>query len=114
MIQKALSHATVVPIYITGGFSSTVDYDESHISKQQLVSLIVAGFEGGSLRIAEDVKEAESLIQELSTYELRRSESGHITYSAMSGGSFDDLVTALGLSLFSAVTWGSSSQALFW
>jgi len=114
MIQKALPEATVVPVYITGGFGSTVDYDESHISKQQLVSLIVAAFESGSVRIADDVKEAETLIQELSNYELRRSESGHVSYGAMTGGAFDDLVTSLGLSLFSAVTWGSSSQVLFW
>jgi energy-coupling factor transporter ATP-binding protein EcfA2 len=114
MIQKALPLATVVPVYITGGFSSTADYDEGHISKTELVSLITAAFESGSLRIAEGVKEAENLISELSTYELRRSESGHTTYGAMTGGSFDDLVTALGLSLFSAVTWGSSSQILMW
>jgi hypothetical protein len=113
MIQKALSHATVVAVYITGGFSSTVDYDESHISKQQLVSLIVAGFESGSVRIAEDVKEAESLIQELSTYGLRRSESGHVGYGAVTGGSFDELVTSLGLSLFSAVTWGSNPVSIW-
>ncbi len=113
MIQKALIHATVVPVYITGGFSSTVGYDESHISKQQLVSLIIAAFESGSVMIAEDIKEAESLIQELSTYQLRRSESGHVTYGAMTGGSFDDLVTSLGLSLFSAVTFGSS-QVMIW
>jgi hypothetical protein len=57
---------------------------------------------------------AENLIQELSTYEMRRSESGHVSYGAMSGAAFDDLVTALGLSLFSCVTWGSSSQLLVW
>jgi hypothetical protein len=113
MIQKVLPNATVVPIYITGGFSSTVDYDESHISKQQLVSLIMAGFESGSVRIAEDVKEGESLLQELSTYQLKRSENGHVSYGAMTGGSFDDLVTSLGLSLFSAVQFGSG-QVLIW
>jgi hypothetical protein len=73
---------------------------------------VVDGFESGSVRIAEDVKEAESLLQELSTYQLKRSESGHVTYGAMTGGSFDDLVTSLGLSLFSAVTWGN--QVLIW
>ena len=45
------------------------------------------------MRIANDVKEAENLIQELSNYELRRSESGHVRYSARTGGAFDDLVT---------------------
>jgi hypothetical protein len=90
-----------------------VDYDESHISKQQLVSLIMAGFESGSVRIAEDVKEGESLLQELSTYQLKRSENGHVSYGAMTGGSFDDLVTSLGLSLFSAVQFGSG-QVLIW
>jgi hypothetical protein len=114
MVQKLLPNASVPPVYITGGFNSTVDYDESHISKQQLVSLMVAAFESGSVRIAEDVKGAESPIQELSTYELRRSESGHVSYGAMTGASFDDLMAALGLSLFSAVTWGFSSQALLW
>jgi hypothetical protein len=112
MIQKALPEATVVPVYITGGFSSTVDYNESHISKQQVVSLNVAGFESGSVRIAEDVKEGGNLLQELSTYQLKRGESGHVSYGAMTGGSYDDLVTSLGLSLFSAVTFGS--LALFW
>ena len=68
----------------------------------------MAGFESGSVRIAEDLNEAESLLQELSTYQLKRSESGHVTYGAMTGGSFDDIVTSLGLSLFSAVTFGSS------
>jgi hypothetical protein len=37
--------------------------------------MIVAAYESGSVRIAKDVKEAENLIQELSNYELRRSES---------------------------------------
>ncbi|MGZ4928859.1 MAG: hypothetical protein ACXV76_11410 [Halobacteriota archaeon] len=50
--------------------------DESHISKQ-LVSLNVAGFESGSVRIAEDVKESENLLQGLSTYRLKRSETTH-------------------------------------
>ena len=74
--------------------------------------MIVAGFESGSVRIAEDVKEGENLLLELSTYQLKRSESGHVSYGAMTGGSFDDLVTSLGLSLFSAVTWGN--QVLIW
>ncbi|MGA7076496.1 MAG: hypothetical protein WBZ42_08145 [Halobacteriota archaeon] len=29
-----------IPVYITGGFISTVDCDEGRISKQQLVSMI--------------------------------------------------------------------------
>jgi hypothetical protein len=76
--------------------------------------MIVAAFESGSLRIVEDIKEAESLVQELSTYKLRRSESGHVSYGVMTGGAFDDLVKSLGLSLSSTVTWGSTSQVLIW
>jgi hypothetical protein len=37
--------------------------------------MIVAAFESGSVRTANDSKEAENLIQELSNFELRRSES---------------------------------------
>jgi hypothetical protein len=54
--------------------------------------MIVAAFESGSVRIANDVKEAENLIQELSKYEPRRGGSGHVSYGARTGGAFDDLV----------------------
>jgi len=90
-----------------------VDYEERDISKTELVSLITTAFKGGSVGITEDVKEAESPIHELSNYKLRRSERGHVSYGDMTGGALDDLVTSLCLSLFSAVTWGSS-QVLIW
>ncbi len=54
-----------------------MDCDKSHISKQQVASVIVTAFESSSVKIAEYVKESENLIQELSNYELGRSESRH-------------------------------------
>ncbi|MGZ4924417.1 MAG: hypothetical protein ACXV5H_10775 [Halobacteriota archaeon] len=57
-----------------------MDYNESHISKLQVVSLNVAGFESSSVRIAEDVTEGENLVQELSTHQLKR---GKVDMSAM-------------------------------
>jgi hypothetical protein len=115
MITKALPTETVIAIYLTGGITTTMpSWCEVHLPKSQMISALVAAFSSGTMHLPANARELDSVIEELTSYEIRVSEAGWDSYGAFKTGAHDDLVTALGLSLWSAQTNGITSPVLLW
>jgi len=90
-------------ITITGGLTPSVTDDGRihRIPKIELISRLRIALESGHLKIARSLPEAESFTDELSNFELKVNEGGHVTMAA-AGQGHDDLVLSVSLSLWFA------------
>ncbi len=90
----------VFAITITGGHECSGTGRRLNVPKRDLIATTSLILEQRRLRIAEDMRDTDALIEELLTYHRRIiSENGTETFSAPSGG-HDDLVIALSLALW--------------
>lgn len=87
-----------MPITITGGDASTAD--ARHIPKVNLIACLQVMLQNKVLRFA-DVPERETLVRELSTFEVKVSAAGRESYNAREG-KHDDLVLSLALACYYA------------
>jgi hypothetical protein len=91
----------VFAITITGGHEPSGTGRRLNIPKRDLIATTSLILEQHRLRIAENMRDTDELIEELLTYPRIISEHGTDTYTAPSGG-HDDLVLALSLALWLA------------
>ncbi len=84
-----------VPVTITGGGFISFDGDHWRVPKKALLRPLVAATEGGWLKVAKDLPEAEALQVELQAFQRRITESGHDAFQGV--GEHDDLVIAVAL-----------------
>ena len=75
------------------------DFTTTHASKSEIIESLAAAFENRNIRIPNH----DELITELQSYEVQRTASGQVTYSAPEG-MHDDMVMALALANFAAST----------
>ncbi len=90
-------------VLITAGSETTHNGTIFHVPKQTLVSQLEARLHSGELKIAADLSDAPALADELKDFARKVSESGRVTFNARSG-SHDDLVLAVAIALFSALS----------
>jgi hypothetical protein len=90
----------VVGVTITGGELARQEALDWHVPKRALVSLLVSLLQSGRLRIAPALKLAPDLQRELAAFRVKQSASGHESFEAMRERDHDDLVCALGLSVW--------------
>ncbi len=101
MMQKA--GLRPVAITITGGFDENrVLSNEWKIPKRNLVSTLAVLLQSGRLKVAPDLREAETFIGELSNFKVKISAAGHDSYNAWRESIHDDLVLSVAL----AAWWG--------
>lgn len=74
--------------------------------KRDLIASAALAFQSGRLQIAAGADHAETLVKELTAFQVKISAAGNDTYSAPSG-EHDDLVLALAIGLW----WGDLLQA---
>lgn len=74
--------------------------------KRDLIASAALAFQSGRLQIAAGADHAETLVKELTAFQVKISAAGNDTYSAPSG-QHDDLVLALAIGLW----WGDLLQA---
>lgn len=86
-------------ITITAGNNVHGDRRDLRLPKQDLIATTALVLENGRLRIATEMQETPTLIDELLSYQYTRNENGYDTYGA-SVGQHDDLVIALSLALW--------------
>lgn len=86
----------VKPVYLTGSDKATEEDGELRLGKALLVSRLQVLLQSGLIHLPKTA-EAQALIDELLTYEIRVSDAGHASFGAFKTGAHDDLVTALGL-----------------
>ncbi len=86
-------------VYITGGEAKeeiAVTQREINLPKAYLVSRLQVLISSGRVHLPNNI-EAHAMKEELINYQIRINENANPQFGALSGGSHDDLVTALGL-----------------
>jgi len=101
-------------VTITGGSTVTITDDGKihRIPKRDLISRLRVALESGHLKISKAMPEAETFVDELSNFELKVDESGHVTMQA-AGSGHDDLVMSAALGLWFAHSRGGYSEETF-
>jgi hypothetical protein len=101
-------------VTITGGSTVTITDDGKihRIPKRDLISRLRVALESGHLKISKAMPEAETFVDELSNFELKVDESGHVTMQA-AGSGHDDLVMSVSLAVWFAHGRGSFSDECF-
>ena len=89
----------VKPVYLTGSDRATDEDGELRLGKALLVSRLQVLLQSSLIHLPKTA-EAQALIDELLTYEIRVSDAGHASFGAFKTGSHDDLATALGLAVW--------------
>ena len=85
-------------VSITGGISETKSGGIYHVPKRNLVSRAVAPFEGGRLKIAQNMRLVPALVKELENFKVKVNlRTAHDSYEAWRESEHDDLVLALAL-----------------
>ena len=93
----------VVPVTITGGHEVTVMPDRSfHVPKRDLVTALQVPLVGRRLKVAAGIPDADILVRELSSFEVKITEAAKETFGARRGGQHDDLVLAVALACWLA------------
>jgi hypothetical protein len=100
LLWERIPEGWVVPVYFTHG-DRRVETREGvgvriSLGKAYLVSRLQALLQNRGLHLPR-TREAETLTEELQTYEIRVTENANDHYGAFRVGTHDDLVTALGL-----------------
>jgi hypothetical protein len=89
----------VTPVYLTGTDKAVREGSELHLGKAVLVSRLQVLLQSGQIHLPKTA-EAQALIDELLSYEIRVTDAGHAQFGAFKTGAHDDLVTALGLAVW--------------
>ncbi len=89
-------------VVITGGDKVVRDGRVTRVPKRELVSAVQIALQQGTLKIAPELPDAQTLIRELQNFQVKISvETAHDSYGSWREGSHDDLVLALALALWS-------------
>jgi len=93
-----------MPILITGGDSATFDASTGavHVPKRDLVGVLQMALQGGRLKVAADLAEAETLVRELLAFKVKITAAANDVYGAWREGAHDDLVLAVALAAWAA------------
>jgi len=89
-------------ITITGGYDVIKDNGEYKVPKRDLVTNLQVLFQQEKLKIAEDLQEAKTLVQELLNFKVKIKDNARESFEAWREGIHDDLVLAVAL----ACWWG--------
>jgi len=93
----------LVPIYITGGDAVGNDGKGGwRVPKRELVGVLQSLLQTGRLKIAQSLKEANTLTRELLNFKVKVNTAGHDSYEALREGDHDDLVLSLALPVWFA------------
>lgn len=96
MMKKAGFWSSLNAINITGG--DTVNHVDGHMNvpKRDLITNLQIMLQNNIFKIAKGIKEADALIEELASFQVRISASGHDSYGGRSGV-HDDLVLSVAM-----------------
>jgi hypothetical protein len=97
----------LVAVTITGGDTAAFDGGAWRVPKRDLVGALAVKFQTGTLKIAEALPEAKTLVDELLNFKVKINlKTAHDSYEAWREGVHDDLVLSVALAL-----WYASRQA---
>jgi hypothetical protein len=100
-----LMRLNVMPITLTGGAKITYDEKDGdwHVPKRELVTIVQLYLQGGQVKVAPRLPEAEVLSQEMTNFRYSLNRRGNELYGVeWREGKHDDLLLATACALFSA------------
>jgi len=86
-----------VGITITGGQEVNQTGREYRVPKRDLVMTLKVVYQNRRLRVAKDIREAETFVHELQSFRIKVSLGGHDSYEAWREQDHDDLVLAVAI-----------------
>jgi hypothetical protein len=89
-----------LPITLHGGKAVSSSGGSYNVPKRDLVTRVSVLLEQERLKISPQMKEAQTLREELSAFSVRISQSGHDQYGAFGENEHDDLVIAVALAVW--------------
>lgn len=101
LMKQAGFRRSLNGISITGGMDVSFHDGHYNVPKRDLVSSLQIQLQNNSLKIAKGLKEANALIEELSNFQTKISDSGHDTYGGRSG-IHDDIIMSLAMGVWLA------------
>jgi hypothetical protein len=84
-------------VTITGGTDVIHEDSDWKVPKWDLVSAVQVGLQARTLRVARDLPEAETLMNELLNFEVKITAAANDVYGAWREGTHDDLVLSVAL-----------------
>jgi len=97
LLQASPRKGRMRAVMVTGGEQQHETNGYFHVPKRDLISGLALLFQTGGLKIAQDLEEGETLVEELLAMERRSTTSGREQYGAWRQGAHDDLVFAVAL-----------------
>lgn len=94
IMRQAGFRRSMNAINITGGLDATFKDGHHNVPKRELVSCLQIQLQNNRLKIAKGLKKANALIEELSNFQTKISDSGKDTYNGRNGV-HDDIVCRL-------------------
>ncbi len=94
--------AELRPIQIVGGSTVSEENGMTRVPKRDLVSVVQVALQNQTLKIADQLPEAETLVRELQNFQVKITDSANDTYGAWREGTHDDLVLAAALAMWTA------------
>lgn len=89
-------------ITITGGYKVNVEGRSINVPKRDLISNIQILLQTKRLKIPSLLPEAQTLVEEMSNFQVKISQAGHDSYGAWREGTHDDLLLAVALACWAA------------
>jgi hypothetical protein len=104
LLKGAGLRAYPVTVTITAGFTVTRDGDHNTVPKRDLISATKVLLQSGRLRFAEGLPETQTLVKELLAYQPKVDPQTADSMTAWREGVYDDLVLAVAMICWDAVT----------
>jgi hypothetical protein len=95
-------NAELRPIQIVGGSNISTENGMTRVPKRDLVSVVQVALQNRTLKIANELSEADTLSRELQNFTVKITDSANDVYGAWREGTHDDLVLAVALALWTA------------
>jgi hypothetical protein len=98
MLRRSGIAGHIVPVTITGGHTVTLGQDGAqHVPKKELVTCLQILLQARRLKIAQALREADTLARELENYRVKITVAANEVFGAWREGQHDDLVLATAL-----------------
>ncbi|MGA7234288.1 MAG: hypothetical protein WBY44_01320 [Bryobacteraceae bacterium] len=110
MLRASGPGCAIDPVWITGGHSERFDGKVWHVPKLELLARLQTLLETRRLRMMRRMREAGTLVRELSNVKSAARPSGRLKVGAEGSGEHDDLVLAVALAVWRGRMPGAGEQ----
>jgi hypothetical protein len=115
MLREAELGCTLYPVMITGGHSPSSDGSYWCVPKRDLIVGVQVALQRGALQIPRSLDASGTLMDEMSSMQVRVSPYANEQFGCWREGEHDDLVLAVALACWGArMVWGPTGNAGYW